>query len=477
MKQKFKLATAALSMFLLIGCGTDSESETDTGSNNGSEVEDSGEEAAGLPEMTDEEITLDFINWLNPEVYEAIADEFMEEYPNITVNVLSAGQENYDDFLLNLASTGDLPDVYWYAGNVDVPIRNRWLADFTEYWENDPDNENLLETLVNIGYVDGERKMVAPSGHFPFGIFLNEAIFEEQNVEMPSPDWTYSEMIALIEQMTIPEEGIYGLYQLTDLATMAPIVNADAMGEFGWDGQSFDLTTEWADAQQQRAEFLRNGNHAPWPGTDEAEAAFGDREAWPPDTGQVAILFDMIGAINHYEQEAIQELGLRFVPYPVPRGDNAETINKPAFIDFAGMSSGTEHPREAYELMKWMGWGREGTLVRMAKFREFQEENPHAQPDGAPLLQDQDLWDEFRALLPEGQYYDDYLERLTHPIPMAGNVIPGFGTWYAEVYDGGEYGHIPEAIANGQLNPHDVSGDLTNRLNEIYQETMQELFE
>lgn len=67
---------------------------------------------------------------------------------------------------------------------------------------------------------------------------------------------------------------------------------------------------------------------------------YGDRVAWPSDTGQVAILNHFIGSINHYEQDEINELGVNFVPFAVPRADNVETLNKPAYIDFASISSG-----------------------------------------------------------------------------------------------------------------------------------------
>ncbi|MBU5595529.1 extracellular solute-binding protein [Amphibacillus sp. MSJ-3] len=473
-KAMIRLAAIILITFLfVVGCDSkdnDTTTDTEPGTDNVDNTGDEGEEPEGLPPMTDEEITLTFANWLPEEIYQSVADAFMEEYPNITVELISPGDGDYNEFLLNLAGSEGLPDAFWVLGGVDIAIRNRWLGDMTEYWENDPETENVLDTLKDIGYLDGERMLYAPSGHFPYAVLLNEQIFKDQNIDLPSPDWTYNEMIDLIEELTIPEEQIYGLYQGTNLVTMGTIVLGDTIGEYGWNGETFDLTEHWADVAQQRGDFIRNGNHAPWPGTDEAEAAFGDRDAWAPETGQVAIYLDYVVGVQRFAKEEMKELGLSYVPYPVPRGDNAETENKPAYVDFGTISPATEHPREAYELLKWMGWGVEGTKVKLETALAIDEPEVTA-----PLTNDEDLWELYRSLFPEGQHYDDYLERVKYPIPLGGAILPGFGVFMDEAYINGEYGRVEDAIAEGELNAHDIAQDLTNRANKAYQDAMEEI--
>src|SRR5690625_5461862 len=92
--------------------------------------------------------------------------------------------------------------------------------------------------------------------------------------------------------MTILEEVICGYNTFTQIFTMAPIINKDAIGEFGWDGEKYDLTGDWADATTLHGELVRSGVHAPFFDTDEAEAAFGDRELWAASTGRVAMQLD-----------------------------------------------------------------------------------------------------------------------------------------------------------------------------------------
>ncbi|MDQ0257374.1 multiple sugar transport system substrate-binding protein [Evansella vedderi] len=479
------LVSALLFLLLIVGCSNDepaeggnvSDGETDTEETSDDNGE-GGEESA-LPPMTEDEITLTYASWANGQLNEFLADRFMEKYPNITVEVVHLEFDGWNDHLTNLASTGDLPDVYWYLGNVDVPIRNGWLGDITEYFENDPESEDILSTLKIQGYFDGERKLAAPMQLLPFTIYLDENLFNQMNVDMPSADWTYSEMLELMQEMTVPEQGIFGYNTFTQLLTMAPIVNNDAFGEFGWDGEKYDLTKDWADAITQHAQFVRSGVHAPFFDTDEAEAAFGDRLQWAASTGRVAMQLDAWWTIDLFATPEFQDRGINWVPYPVPRGDNAESLHKPAFVDFGAISSGTDHPREAYELLKFFGWGKDGWLAKLEAFETLTHEdgNPvFTFPYGLPLINDEEIWDGVAALLPQNEYYSNFLERVREPIPLGGASQPGFQTFLDEVYFGGEYGDVQAAIINGEVNAHDIAQNLTDMANRIREEVMEDLF-
>ncbi|SEO16983.1 multiple sugar transport system substrate-binding protein [Amphibacillus marinus] len=470
------LSILLIMVVFVTGCSSnDSDEQTNTGIVESEE----GSEHAELPPMTDEEITLTYASWQNHELQNYLAEQFTAKYPNITVEIVALEQDGWNDHLTNLASTGDLPDVFWYMGNVDIPIRNMWLGDFTSYFEADPETDQLLDTIVDKGYFDGDRKLAAPTAYLPYTIFLDENLFTQQNVAMPSADWTYSEMLDLIEEMTIPEQGIFGYNTFTKLVTMAPIVNGDSDGEFGWDGESYDMTGEWDDALMKHGEFVRNGNHAPFYDTDEAEAAFGDRELWAASTGRIAMQFDAWWTVDLFGTDEFVDKGIKWVPYVVPKGDNAQTENKPAFIDFGSISAATDHPREAYELLKFFGWGRDGWEAKLEAFQTLTREDGELvfnHPDGLPLVKDEDLWEELRTLLPDLDYYDEFLARSKYPIPLGGAAMPGFQTYLDEVYFGGEYGDVEAAVISGEVNAYDISSDLTELINQYYDQALNELF-
>ncbi|GEB29299.1 hypothetical protein ABG980_09715 [Enterococcus casseliflavus] len=59
-----------------------------------------------------------------------------------------------------------------------------------------------------------------------------------------------------------------------------------------------------------------------------------------------------------------KDKGINYVPYTIPKG-NGDKEHKPAYVDFGGISSTTEYPREAFELLKFMSWGSECWDARM----------------------------------------------------------------------------------------------------------------
>lgn len=98
-------------------------------------------------------------------------------------------------------------------------------------------------------------------------------------------------------------------------------------------------------------------------------------------------------------------------------------------------------------------------------------------PDGLPLIEDEEMWSELRALLPESQYYTEFLERAKEPIPLGGASQPGFQTFLDEIYFGGEYGDVEAAIINGDVNISDIAEDLTERINQYREDALDELFD
>lgn len=471
------LGSILFSSVLLAGCASNNNETTPV--SDSVDAGEGNEEVAALPEMTEDEITLTYASWENQALQQHLVDEFTAKHPNITVELVTVDQEVWNDGLSNLASASNLPDVYWYQGNVDVPIINGWLGDMTEYWEADPESDDVLVSLQDKGYINGENKYAAAVFYQPFTIYLDENLFEAHNVPMPDSDWTYSEMIDLMQTMTIPEQGIFGYNTFTQLVTMGPIVQGDADGEFGWDGEQFDLTAHWDDSLAQHAEYVRSGVHAPFYDTDEAEAAFGDRLLWSASSGRVAIQLDAWWTKDLFATDEFVDKGISWVPYAVPQGDNSETEYKPGFVDFGSISSVTEHPREAYELLKFMGWGSEGWEARLEGYRTLTNEDGsriYPTVDGLPLIKNQDIWDQVADELPESDYYTDYLQHVKEPVPLGGAVIPGFQTWLEEVYFGGDYGNVEEASINGEVNPADIAAELTERLNQYHQEALDEIF-
>lgn len=428
---------------------------------------------AGLPPMTTENITLTYASWDNMKLQEYLADKFMEKYPNIKVELISMDQATWNEGLFNLASAGTLPDVFWYLGDCTAALENGWLYDMTELYNADKENENITDSLKPAGIFNGKR-LSAACKYLPYAVFLDKSVFDALNVPMPSADWTYSEMIELAKKMTVPEQNIYGMNMFTQLITIAPIVNKDGWGEFGWDGEKFDLTGDYADAYEQQREFARTKVFPPAFGSEEAGKAFGDPNIWAASTGKLAMQLDAIWTANLFETPEFKDKGINFVIYPVPKGDNAQTLHKPGFVDFGGVGATTQHPREAYELLKWMGWGEEGWQHKLEGYKTLTNDDGSkvfAYPDGCPIETTEALWDGLKAILPQTQYWTDYIDNVREPIPLGGTYMPGFTqflTWMGEQ-------DIVGKIDRDEVKVHDIAQELTDQLNQFYQDATSRL--
>ena len=66
-----------------------------------------------------------------------------------------------------------------------------------------------------------------------------------------------------------------------------------------------------------------------------------------------------------FAQDTYLEKGLIYVPYLVPRAKDTKSTHMMGTLDFGGISSATEYPQEAYELLKYMNWSEEGWMANL----------------------------------------------------------------------------------------------------------------
>lgn len=501
MKMKEKglsmLLCAAVTASMLAGCGGSTDTAAD---GNGAAQKEAAEQAvgdtetSGLPAMTDEEIELTYMNFDNKVLTEYLAQKFMEKYPNIKVNVIyvPAGDE-YNDTLLNLVNTGKTPDCFMILGNCDFALSNSLLGDMTEYWENDPENENILPSIngAKLGYYGTDQKLATPIKFFPDAIYADMAVFEKLNVEMPRTDWTWDEMIQAFKDVTSPDEGIYGFNQYHSIVTYYPVAaDPNCIGEFGWNGKEFDLTN-WAVGVNTLADLMKGKYRAPM--TEEEITAWLGSNEWAGASGKIGFQIDAFWTyLNLFDTEEYRAKGIEFVPYATPSVEGADAKYKFGVLDFGGISSGTEYPREAYELLKFMGWGLDGWKAKMEAYKTLKDEEAGVeiwkQSMPAPLTMDEEIWTDYQSsFFPTlkkseadqtekdkkyGKYFDDYFEQVKQGvIPFGDCQIPGFAGF---VGADGPYAGVEDSVFNGEKNANDWVTELTDKANEYNRQAMEE---
>ncbi|GHV17742.1 hypothetical protein FACS189425_04660 [Clostridia bacterium] len=491
MKRLLAIAIAlmlALSLTACMGNTVDSTSPSPSAGGNspssnpsgGGEGEPSTDPEPSLPEMTSDAITLHYATWDDYEMAELLAAKFTEKYPNITVIVdRPGGTGEYMNAVLTMAANHEMPDVYQFL-ELATPISNGWFYDFTEFWNNDPESDGYFDSLKPGSTIDGKRVMRVVGEYLPEVAFLDRAVFNKLNVPLPAYDWTYEDMIQLIKDMTRPDQNIFGYNYMGGAGpvTLAPIVLNDALAEFGWDGANYHMAGAWADAVNQMAEFQLNSNQA-LQGTQAWEAASGDANMWPGNSGLIAMQLDAWWTLNNiYSKSEAKEKGVDMVPYTMPRGASAQTERKPAFLDYAAISSATEHPREAYELLKWMSFSSEAWLVRIEGFKTLTDEagnKLYDLPNCLPLTNDEAIWSEYAKLYPADEAYPEFFKHARSPVPLGSQGIPGFAGWLTDVYQNGDYNGytgIEAAVFAGAMNANDAVADLEAKGRQYYDEMM-----
>lgn len=449
-------------------------------------------ETAGLPELTTEDVTITFMTWDDFELTEALAAKFTELHPNIKVEIIRTTTDDCTATLNNMAAEAKLPDVYFWL-DLDPLLANKMMLDVTEYVEADPEYQEMLyPSLRRAGYVDGKRCYLLPGENLPAVIYLDKAVFEKLNVEMPAQDWTWEQMTDLIEnKLTDASQGIWSYNFYMGPVTLGPIALTDnAIGEFGWDGEKYNFGSGWVECMEFQSEMRRLGKQA-INGSDEYLAVQPD-DLWAGEAGHVGIQMDAYWTLNNiYVKPAALERGVNMVPYNVPVGEGVENAGKFSWIDFVSISAYTEHPREAYEVAKFLTWGKEGWLERAKLYPEMVNEagtKIYDVPGSLPMIEDEEVNAAISALFPAltnaagEEYWNDwfaFLENAKNPVTFGGRTIPGFNNFIALYYHGssyGEYTGIEAAINANAIDPYDYTDDLDAAGRRYYDETMEAFY-
>lgn len=467
---------------------------------------DEKKEVATLTAMTTDSITLTYQFWEDGPVVASLNEEWAKKYPNIEVipSEVLVGDNNGN--LTNLLGTSEFPDVFWVLGTPDFAIKNGMLANMAGMWEADStDTQNVIGGIneFKLGYLGTEGKWTTPVKFFPTEAWLNMNYFTTHNADMPSTDWTFEEMEDAVESLTTGGNN-WGISEAVSVITWYPIASdPDCIGEFGWNGTSFDLTN-WADGMDIEKQWRTNGYKAP-------AVVEGTEDQYPQDLGMVAMRWDNWWCWERYwDKDEMYSKSVYWVPYILPHTeDNQDSNTYLATIDFGGISSTTSYPREAYEVLKYFCWGAEGWQYKLSKYDEIVSvgsEGDAASVSGlvpgpinnCPITLDSEIWDAYEKMHPttlaggdtEGEtnygidrapYFDAFFDKVkTANWTCYGSAqIPGFDTWLADNYNStslyGEYTGVEGIVFDGGGEAADYVDALTEAANETNKEYIDEI--
>lgn len=441
--------------------------------------------------VTLDEITLTFWHYEDETTIKLLAEKFMDIYPNIKVE-----QRVIEDMSTDLsaaAQAGTFPDVF-EGTDSDTALANEYWRDISEYWNADPENKNLMATIneYGIGCFDTSARFAAPMVYWPSAIFIDKNVIETLNLDMPRTDWTWDEMIDLIKKATVdPGDGqmkYFGLgfyNRLDSLYGIAACSSAERAikGEFGFDGNDFDLSY-WAVGEQQFSDLQLGGYVAPVTETQEMEDWTGDWEAWFGATGHVAVFsegfwtYQNLWGVDGYQEQ----FGMDVVPYVTPNVVDEKEHNVIATMYMGGVSTSCEYPYEAYLLLKFMGWGIDGWKARLEIYKDETITNASGvalknSQMPMPLTLDEEIWEGYKSLFPQDNehklYWDDYFASVTRPVPYGWYSIAGYWNFCDQYFN--KIG-IHTLVDKGTAKAADYVEEATEQANYYHAEAMIDYF-
>ena len=417
----------------------------------------------------------------------------MQLYPNIKVNVVYENVATYNDTLNALVANSQTPDVIMYS-DADFALSNMLLADVSSYWNTDPETAQLASTVndCGLGCYETNARYGVPVKFFPGVMYVDLNVLEALNVEAPSRNWTLADMIQLIKDCTVLDSpdgmAYYGCGYYNRLDSYYGIAAAQTIkGEFGFDGTDFDLGV-WAVGEQEFSDLKLGGYIAPVTETEEMEDWMGDWEAWCGASGHVALFTEAFWTYQGtWATEAFQEYDLDIVPYVVPavsEEDASKDHHTIATIDFGGITTSCQNPREAYELLKFMSFGVDGWKTRIELYNDESKTNASGlalkyDVMPAPITTNEEVWNGYIDMYCKGMddehkgYWKEYFDSCLQPIPYGWTSIAGYWNYCDEYFN--SIG-IHDLVDNGTAKAADYAAEATEKANYYHASAMLQYF-
>ncbi|OOO00507.1 MAG: hypothetical protein ATN35_07020 [Epulopiscium sp. Nele67-Bin004] len=273
----------------------------------------------------------------------------LNPHVNITITEVPENQ-SYNDLLVARAQIGDLPDVFTWDDNIEA-ITNGWVTDLTPYVTIDSEWNNVLEPLRQ-GATYNDHTFFLPFRSYLMGMFINNDIYDENNLEHLKFGYTMDELLYAIDQTTtdttkgtgnyFPVELFYPMVEDPDTycyATYQPYSN------------TVDFTTDlYARGVEIYKTITENNNNLVNTSTEE----FFGRNGWA---------FGEIGGIgNQYEGtwffDSDYKINADYIG--LPNGIAGVLVN-----DYYCIGANSDVAEQAYEFVKFMSFGLNGVRNRL----------------------------------------------------------------------------------------------------------------
>jgi len=167
-------------------------------------TEEAAEEVAEVVEEVEEAKPVTIEWWhiqteeSQKEYWQDLADRFMADNPNVTINITVMENENFKTKMTTVMQTGEVPDLFqsWGGGTMNAQVDAGLLRDITADLAEDGFVDTISPGALGVYSYEGKNYGV-PRDMGMVGIFYNTELFEQAGVEAPIS--TFSELLEAVQ--------------------------------------------------------------------------------------------------------------------------------------------------------------------------------------------------------------------------------------------------------------------------------------
>ena len=417
-----------------------------------------------------EEVTISYANWTvgteeEENLERLMLAAFQEEYPHIKVKIDEAvNTSDWNGTLSAAASAGKMPDVFMIS-ELPLALSNDWLLDLNELTAADEDFANIPE-IVRQSATFNDKVVAIPYAQHFLGYFVNKDLFNAANLDYPEMGTSIEEFTTAVKDLTNVNGGVVGLNHPFSIPDWYPAAANEDLGWFTYQDGEYALDSkEFINGVNFANEIATNG-YAYDTLTDDQKANFNGEnaeEVWM--AGGIGIKWDGTWTTA----SLVEKAGFEFDFIGIPGGRTVITN------DLLGLSKSTKHAEEAYLFAKWMSFGKEGFMKRMA-IADAEGKTVNT----LPINSDQEILDEYFSQLdvPGIQKAYEFLDQaILEPV----KTVPGFVQSRWEAPTGIKVGDVENANIALMIDSFVLGNlkveDYADQLNRLANEKSKEAFE
>ena len=297
-----------------------------------------------------------------PEMLQKVTDLFVAANPNYKVTVLKYDGATYDQKLLADIMAGTLPDLFVSADIYTKPFFDAGLtADLVPLAaEAGFDLTNFDELFLSLAEYEGKIGFL-PRAADVVVTYYNKRMFDDAGVPYPTPDWTYDDMLAAAEKLTIKAaDGATTQYGVTAAADWwaywVPMVVAEGGEILNADGTEAVFNSE---AGIRAWNIIFTGLQNGWFIPPSVQDTLGG--PWTPfAVGQAAMTFTVRALTPTFRDQLQDDWDVELVP----KGSVARKTGMGT--QGYAISAQTEDPTAAFHLLEFIF--TEGMVVFMQDY-------------------------------------------------------------------------------------------------------------